>query len=127
MKRLITASYSWKPEFEGTWSDEEKELWGSIDWKQRNYEDYIIDDDIIRGEVRFYGIRGPNTMEVDMVKHIRSNPIYPPYYEARETPMLQSIIDRNNLVGPMYDGDTFNGYDIHNRYETYELYDMLSR
>ena len=57
---------------------------------------------------------------MQFTKHLRSNPIYPPYYAPDEQPF-------ENAVGPMFDGYRVNGYDVHDRYETQEIYDLLSR
>ena len=61
----------------------------------------------------------PETKEVTMCKYFRANPIYPPYYAAVEKPF-------DNCVGPMYDGHKAGKVDIHDRYETQEVYDLLS-
>ena len=58
-----------------------------------------------------------------MHKFLRSNPIFPPYYAAvMEKPFGMDV----SYVGPMYDGHYYDHYDIHDRYETQEVYNMLS-
>ena len=102
-----------------SYKPEDLELWKSIDWKARNYEDYPVLDDNFVGKIYLYG-NGNKTENVEFCKYIRSNPIYPPVYYP---------VDRRirGYVGPMYDGHKYNGYDIHDRYETQSVYDMLSR
>ena len=102
------------------WDQKDIDLYNSIDWKDRNYDEYEVADDEITSEVTAYGYDGPETKIVKMHKFIRPNAIYPPYYKAVEEPF-------DNVVGPMYDGNRHGKYDIHDRYETQELYDLLSR
>lgn len=126
MKRYIKSSFSWKPEFKGTWSEEEKKLWESIDWEARDYEEYPVESDTIQGRVRFVGT-DYGWVPAKFVKYIRPNPIYDPYYAPVEEGKVKQILDQGGIVGPMYDGDSKNGYQIHNRYETAEVYEMLSK
>ena len=133
MKRYVRASYGWEPTFEGTWSPEEIELWKSIDWDEwwrsgnRGY-DYPITDDTITGTICAYGVGDrPVYKQAKFVKYLRSNPRYDPYYAlAPDDTQVQKFIKDNHLLGPMYDGQTHDGYHIHNRYETQAVYDMLS-
>lgn len=126
MKRYIRSSYNYEPEFLGHWSEEDKAIWKSVDWKARNYEDYIVEDDTIEGRVRFVGT-DYGWVPATFVKHIWANPRYDPHYAPIEEGRIKEILDKGGIVGPMYDGDSVNGYRIHNRYETSEVYDMLSR
>lgn len=107
----IKAHKSYKPE--------DLELWKSIDWKARNYEEYPVEDDNFVGKITIYGEGRPRTETMEFCKYLRSNPIYPPYYGPVE--------DVRGYVGPMYDGNKYNGYDVHDRFETQATYDMLSR
>lgn len=102
-----------------SYKPEDLELWKSIDWKARDYEEYPIPEDNFVGKIYLYG-NGNKTENVEFCKYLSSNPIYPPYYG----PVDKRV---RGYVGPMYDGRTYNGYDIHDRYETQEVYDMLSR
>ena len=131
MKRYIK-SYGFisslgQDRFEGNWSDEEKQLWESIDWKARNYKEYIVEDDVIDGRVRCVGLDLGRWIPAKFAKHIYANRTFPPCYEPIEEGELGKILAENRLLGPMYDGDDYHGYHIHNRYETPEVYDMLSR
>lgn len=105
------------------WTDEDIELHKSIDWAARDYKDYPVEDDMaFRGVVICYGAEPGKEKEIaKFIKYLRSNPIYPPYYAPETEPFDFPC------VGPMYDGDRMAGYDIHNRYETQEIYDALSR
>lgn len=102
------------------WKPEDIELHKSINWKERNYEDFAVSEDSFETEVVAYELKGgPQRKTVKVVKHLRANPIYPPYYRATQQPF-------KNVVGPMYDGHKHGKYDIHDRYETQEVYDILS-
>jgi len=126
MKRYIKSSlFRDYKEFDG-WKEEDIELWKSIDWKARNYEEYPVEDDTVQDRVRCVGL-DYGWIPAKFVKCIRSNPIYPPYYRPVVEGELAKVLRENRVVGPMYDGDSKNGYDLHNRYETPEMYDMLSR
>lgn len=109
-KGWIKVDKSYKPE--------DLELWKSIDWQARDYEEYPIPEDNFVGKIYLYG-NGNKTENVEFCKYLRSNPIYPPYYGP--------VDEISGYAGPMYDGHKYNGYDIHDRYESWELYDMLSR
>lgn len=104
------------------WTEDDIKLHKSIDWKARDYLDYPVTDDTFTGTAYCYGFKHPLTKEVKMCKYIRSNPIFPPYYAAIEDPFK----DFHGVVGPMFDGRKHKTYDIHDRYETQDLYDLLS-
>lgn len=125
MKRYIRNSYSWKPKFEGTWSEEEKKLWESIDWEARDYEEYPVESDTIQGEVKFVGTNY-EPVPAKFIKYIEPNPIFGPYYAPVEEGKIKQILDHDKILGPMR-GATHNGYPVMNRYETAEVYDMMSR
>lgn len=127
MKRYIVASSS-THRFEGNWSDEDKDLWESIDWKARDYEEYPVEDDTFVGNIIYYTDRGPvKNNGVTFVKVLRANPIYGPYYRPDDLDMYQHPVDEKTYyLGPMYDGHTHNGYPIHDRFESQNIYDALS-
>ena len=103
------------------WEDEDIEFWHTIDWTKDKDGEFAKEDDKIVGEVVKYGeVPGGEKKTVEMVKFFRQNPIYPPYYGAVDEPFT-------NCVGPMFDGHKKGKVDIHDRYETWELYDRLSR
>lgn len=125
-KQSIKASYSWEPKFEGTWSDDEIELWKSIDWKARDFKEYPVEDDRIDGEITIYGEGSPRKLPATFHKVIYANPVFDPdYVPAQPEDKRKEMLHR--YAGPMYDGHMHDGYRIHDRYETYELYDRLSR
>ena len=102
------------------WEEEDIKFWNHIDWQKNGYSDFARTDDTITAKVTKYSMHNdPETKEVTMCKYFRANPIYPPYYAAVEKPF-------DNCVGPMYDGHKAGKVDIHDRYETQEVYDLLS-
>lgn len=106
------------------WTDEDIELHKSIDWKSLDYNEYEVKDDTFVGDAKLYAGGTPITVETTFVKVIRPNPIYSPYYR----PIDEKPFDVDfPYVGPMYDGYHYNGYDVHDRYESQEQYDILSR
>lgn len=126
MKRYIRSSIY--KEFDG-WSQEDIDLWEQIDWKARNYEAYPVESDSFRGHIVLYGVfDNPVYIPCKFQKYIRSNPIYAPYYGPVDPYFaLQDYIDDGyKIIDPMYDGRKHNGYQIHDRCETQELYDSLS-
>ena len=117
---------NYEPEFKGYWSEREKEIWQATDWKARNYEELPVEDDIINSIGYFYGLKNPVEKPLIFVKYIRSNPIYPPYYGPIYDSKLKEYMYENSFVGPMYDGNNEGNYQIHDRFETSELYNQLS-
>ena len=102
------------------WEEEDIKFWNHIDWHKNGYSDFARTDDTITAKVTKYSMHNdPETKEVTMCKYFRANPIYPPYYAAVEKPF-------DNCVGPMYDGHKAGKVAIHDRYETQEVYDLLS-
>ena len=102
------------------WEEEDIKFWNHIDWHKNGYSDFARTDDTITAKVTKYSMHNdPETKEVTMCKYFRANPIYPPYYAAVEKPF-------DKCVGPMYDGHKAGKVDIHDRYETQEVYDLLS-
>ena len=127
MKKYIKSSrYT---EFDG-WAQEDIDLWNQIDWKARNYEEYPVPSDSFVDSIVLYGInRGGIRIPATFQKYLRANPIYSPYYGPVDSrSALKEYRDQGyRIVGPMYDGRRHDGkYDIHDRFETQELYDALS-
>lgn len=124
MKRVIKSSLSfgiYDNVNMSEWLPKDLELHKSIDWKARNYKDYPVPDDSFDFEaIKYSKDAEPEYKDTKFIKYLRSNPIYPPYYAPED----KNLFD--NAVGPMYDGDKTGPYKIHNRYETQELYDILS-
>lgn len=106
-------------EYDG-WKPEDVQIHKDTDWGKRNYEELVVPEDNFEGEAVLYTLDGKYVEPVKFVKHIRPNPIYPPYYAPEENPFEVSH------VGFMYDGTSHNGYDVHDRAESQEVYDMLS-
>lgn len=107
------------------WEPEDIELHKSIDWKKRNYEDFLVEGDTIETEVILYSLnKSPRTRMVTAQKYLRANAIYPPYYEAKEVPFEDE--DEGGVVGGMFDGNKHNKTMIMDRYETVDLNHYLS-
>lgn len=131
MKRYIRSA----AEFGRGWNREDIEIYNSIDWAERDYEPFRVDDDTILETAYVYGLSGRNTnypltIPTRFVKFIRANPIYPPYYAPADETKVERIIHLNDpnasVVGPMFDGKYHNGNMVMTRYETEELYNVLS-
>lgn len=107
--------------YEDGWAEEDINLHKSIDWESRNYMDFPVTKDSFVGEAILYGEGKDKLKNVKMIKYLVANPVYPPYYAPKENPFKEY----SNVVGPMYDGKKHGSYQIHNRYETQELYDTI--
>lgn len=114
-------------EFEGYWSERDKEIWNRTDWKARNYEDVPVEDDVIDGTAYIYGLDKEVKINLKFQKYIRSNPIYSPYYGPVYTPEFRKYKNENHLCSPCYDGRKEGPYQIHDRFESSQLADALSR
>lgn len=103
------------------WDEADIELHKSIDWKARNYEEYPVEGTEFIHDVDFYDDNGHKKIkDVEFVKYLRANGIYPPYYGPKDKDAIPG-------VGTMYDGHKHSdGYDIHDRTESQSVYDMLS-
>lgn len=127
MKRYIKTSLEeyfarneYKPE--DGWTEEDIELHKSIDWEGRNYREYPVPEDSFTGEAVLYSMNAkPQYKEVKFIKYIRPNAIYPPYYAPEDA---GNVFEKGSY--PMYDGRKHGSYDVHDRYETQEVYDLLS-
>ena len=115
-------------EFKGYWSSRDKELWEKTDWKARDYQELPVEEDTFDSVGYFYDLqKGCINKPVTFVKYIRSNPIFPPYYGPIYNSQLLKIMEEGHYIRAMYDGHQAGNYDIHDRFETQELYDILSR
>ena len=116
-------------EFNGYWSDRDKELWQSIDWKARDYKAYPVEDtqDPINSVGYFYTTNGKFTKPVTFVKYLNANPIYPPYYGPIYDSELTEFMRKNHFCYPMYDGRKEGPYKMHDRFESNDVADQLSR
>lgn len=117
-----------KAEFSGYWSSKDKELWKQIDWKSRNYEDYPLDvSEYITGPGTFYTVDQQFTKIIKFTKYIRANPIYPPYYGPVYDSELLKLMEEYKLCYACYDGNYEGPYTIHDRFESTDIADILSR
>lgn len=136
MKRYIRAGYGDYTEYNpNDWEPEEIELHKSIDWKSRNYKEYPVDGETRRWTCYVYGLDDePVGVAATFQLMIRPNSIFPPYYAPVDPEKVKADacrkvgIDRRDvqIVGPMSDGLKWGKYGIHNRFETQELYNILS-
>lgn len=115
-------------EFNGHWTDRDKEIWKNTDWLKRNYEDLIIEEDNYEGIGYMYRYNYPSlSIKVTFVKYIRSNPNFPPYYGPAYDSNLKQLMKEAHLCKPYYDGRTHEGYNIHDRFDDTDLTGMLGR
>ena len=118
----------YEPEFKGYWSERDKQLWRETDWHARGYEELPVEGDTFEGIAYIYGIGNEVVKrKITFQKYIRSNPIYEPYYGPVYDSQLKEYMKENSLLSAMYDGDMEGNYPIHNRFETDDVYDRLSR
>ena len=102
------------------WTEEDIAKHKKIDWKKRDYKDLDAGDEF-KGDVYIYKYNAEPEIKKDVTFHkfLSANAIYPPYYRPVD-------FEPADLVGPMYDGRKHDNYDIHDRYEDQESYDLLS-
>lgn len=123
MKKYIKSSSTWQ-DFDN-WLQEDVDLWHTVDWKARNYEPFPVEGDTFEGTAVIYGLPGgEKTIPVTFQKYLRSNPIFCPYYAPINT---DEIVRKYHVVRPCYDGNEEDEYPIMDRFDTPDLYDMLSR
>ena len=104
-------------EYQG-WKEKDIKLHKKINWEKRNYEEYDTKGEF-KGHIYVYGKRMYNPYKLyTFHKFIRPNAIYEPYWKAIDC-------DIEDVLGPMYDGEDFDGYGIHNRYETQDVYNAF--
>ena len=111
----------WKDyDTEKGWTEEDIAKHKEIDWKERDYKDFDAGDEF-KGDVYIYKYNAEPEIKKNVTFHkfLSANPIYPPYYRPVD-------FEPADLVGPMYDGRKHDNYDIHDRYEDQEAYDLLS-
>ena len=46
----------WEPEFKGYWSDKDRKIWESTDWKARDYKQLEVEGDTVEGILTFYSL-----------------------------------------------------------------------
>lgn len=110
------------------WLVVDQELWLQTDWRARDYKDLIADNqDPIDAVGYFYDENGSFTRPIKLVKYIRSNNIYPPYYGPLYDSELLEFMKQNNFYYPQFDGRTYGRYSIFDRFESADAYDSLSR
>lgn len=102
------------------WTEEDIAKHKEIDWKERDYKDFDAGDEF-KGDVYIYKYNAEPEIKKDITFHkfLSANAIYPPYYRPVD-------FEPADLVGPMYDGRKHDNYDVHDRYEDQEAYNLLS-
>ena len=100
------------------WSEEDIEFHKSIDWSLRNFEEFPVKEDTIKAVAILYDFKNIKRVPTTFVKTFRANPIYSPYYAPVDNPF-------ENATGGMYDGEKHGIYSVHNRFETWEMYDAM--
>lgn len=111
------------------WEPQDIELYNSIDWKARNYEEYMVPEPEFKMYASLYTVDdGQHMIYVPFYKFIRPNgDVYPPYYAPKSNPFdYPKFQGEGGVVGPMFDGVYHHNYQVHDRYETYELYDYTT-
>lgn len=102
------------------WTPQLIELHKSIDWEARNYEDYEVPNTEVSGWAYLYSENGKAKKNMKYALKLRSNPIYPPYYGTREFQPIEGY------TNGMYDGHKIGKFEVHDRFETWDLYNRLS-
>ena len=111
------------------WEPQDIELYNSIDWESRNYKEYMVPEPVFKAYAILYTLNdGQHKIYVPYYKFIRPNGnIYPPYYAPKSNPFDYPKFDiEGGPVGPIFDGNYHRKYQVHDRYETYELYDFTN-
>lgn len=113
-------AWSYEPTYDKNdgWTDADIELHKATDWKARNYAELPVPEDSFMHTAVAHTDEGTKRKSCKFVKYIRANSIFPPYYKPETKPF-------EDVVGPMHDGEDHNGYGIHNRYESQDVYDAL--
>jgi hypothetical protein len=117
-----------KIEFEGYWSDKDKEIWMKTDWGARNFEELAVEDEEpINRTGYFYTMEGCVKRPIKFIKYIRPNPIFGPYYGPVYDSELLEFMKNGSYCYPCYDGRMEGPYKLMDRFENNELADRLSR
>lgn len=104
-------------EFNGYWSEKDKEIWTNTDWDARDYNYLAVEEDTFEGLGYFYGIDGQHKTNITFVKYINPNPIYPPFYGPVYTSDLLEYMKQGSYCYPMYNGTYHGPYKVHDRFE----------
>lgn len=114
-------------EFKGYWSELDKKIWLETDWKSRDYEDLEVEGTEINSNAFFYTENNAEIHNIQFIKCIRANSTFPPYYKPVYNKELLDILENNKCMRhSMYDGRNYENYHIHDRFETQEIYNLLS-
>ena len=101
------------------WTPELIDLHKSIDWAARNYEEYEVPGTEVVRPAHLYGGGGEKIERIPYVLKVRPNNIFPPYYGSKEFQPFEGY------TSGMADGRKYDGFDIHDRFETWQMYDMM--
>lgn len=100
------------------WKKEDIELHKKIDWEARDYKEYIVPGTEYEGSTRFYTEDGLKIVKEAYAKRLRVN--FPPYYGPVDNTSTKK------WTSAMYDGRHKDGYDVHDRRESWYIYNALS-
>lgn len=102
------------------WTPELIDLHKSIDWAARNYEEYEVPGTEVVRPAHLYGMGSEKIERIPYVLKVCSNNIFPPYYGSKEFQPFEGY------TSGMADGRKYDGFDIHDRFETWQMYNMMS-
>ena len=102
------------------WKKEDIELHKKIDWEARDYKEYVVPGTEYEDSTHFYGDDGLEIVKEIYAKRLRPNPTFPPYYGPVDNTSTKK------WTSAMYDGRSKDGYNIHDRRESWEVYRALS-
>lgn len=109
-------------DFEGYWSERDKALWKSIDWKARNYEEFPVEDEAIFEETGyFYSKQGKITKKIKFIKYIRPNQLFDPYYGPIYDAELLAFMKQGHYCYPCFDGRKVGPYKVMDRFDAEDI------
>lgn len=102
------------------WDEEDIKLHKEIDWEARDYKEFIVPGTEYEGSTHFYSDHGLEIVKEKYAKILRPNPNFPPYYGPVDNTSTKE------WTSAMYDGRKKDGYDLHDRRESWDIYRALS-
>ena len=99
------------------WKERDVLIHKCINWEERNWEEFDTEETIMM-PIKVYGKDYDSKKLYTFHKMIRPNAIYPPYWKCVD-------LDVDEVLGGMYDSRDYDGYGIHDRFESQEVYDAL--
>lgn len=103
------------------WTNYLIELHQSINWAERGYLPYQVENTEIRMPCTLISENGAvATVYATFVLELSANPIYAPKYVTKEFEPFKGYLSG------MYDGHKVGKYMVMDRFETQEVYDRMS-